>query len=141
MMFASILMAVVLLQPPPPPPTAQPITGTFPISSSISPYLTPITYTTTMPFTTSWPILDNFKRMLPVAVTVVGISLSVQAISTMLMWRVGVMALMFVFDFVLGKLGRTLSAINQDSAFGRFRSGVRSVRETSAYGRRMRGRR
>jgi len=138
---SSIIVAILLLQPPP--PTPHPITGTLPISLSIMPYLTPISYTVQATQTMDLHLVENFKGMLPLAVTILGTSLSIQAVGTILMWRIGVLGLMFVFDFVLGKLGRTLSSIQlqPNSKLAKVRTGIRSVRETTAYGRKISGRR
>jgi len=138
---SSIIVAILLFQPPP--PTPHPITGTLPISLSIMPYLTPISYTVQPTQTMDLHLVENFKGMLPLAVTILGASTSIDAIGTILMWRIGVLGLMFVFDFVLGKLGRTLSSIQiqPNSKLAKVRTGIRSAREMAAYGRKISGRR
>lgn len=134
-----------------PPPTPQPITYTLPLSGYLEYFTTPMTLTTPTGAPTSTPTFDfmAFVRLGgPVAAFVVNQSMNAKFITMYLSWRIGLIGIVFLFDFVMGKIGKRLHDVEaSDSRLQQWRtrisssktaSTIRSANETASYGRKLR---
>ena len=141
-MLATLTLVALMTIAQPPPPTPAPVTHTLSLTGALHYFMTPLTITTPISAPTEIPTFDFMelvRRGGPVSAYVLQLGMSPRFMAMFFGWRIGLIAVVFVFDFVMGKLGRRMGEVTAaDPRLQRLTKTIRSVRETAARGRAIR---